>query len=161
MFTPGAEMSGLTWPKPCTGPLELKPASSPTKLEPRFGFKRTGYEEIAPFAGSVVLLPPGIRLSRYCPSAGKIFAAGIVALTAVGFCAVETKMTATAPAAAPLFATWPNNVAGKVGFVSFTRAIRPLASPAQSATLCPLLTQTQYCASEVCGGPGGPALFVR
>src|SRR5258708_5091486 len=48
MFTPGAEMSGLICPNPCTGPLELKSAVSPTKIGANRGFIRIGRLEIAP-----------------------------------------------------------------------------------------------------------------
>src|SRR5438128_12501994 len=44
-FTPGAEMSGLICPKPCTGPLELKSATSPTKRSVNLGFIRIGRSE--------------------------------------------------------------------------------------------------------------------
>src|SRR5258708_1737980 len=48
-FTPGAEMSGLICPKPCTGPRELKSATSPTKRSANLGFIRIGRSEISPF----------------------------------------------------------------------------------------------------------------
>src|SRR5260370_10714689 len=98
MVTPGAETSGLICPQPRTGPRELNPAICPTKLVPKNGFKRIGKLDIAPLAGSVVLLPPGIRLSRYWASSDPIFAPGMVDLTAGGVFAVRTKKTAPAPA---------------------------------------------------------------
>ena len=71
-----------------------------------------------------------------------MFAAGIVVLTAVGFSTAERKITATAPAVAPVFATCVKNVAGSSAPEVFTSPMRPLAVIGQSAGVWPFFTNT-------------------
>ena len=102
--TPGAEISGLIWPRPSTGPRELKPAISPIKPVLKNGFMRIGNSEIAPFAG-LLSSDAEMALISTWPSAVDTLAEGIVLLTAVGFSVVEIRITPTAPEAAAMFAT--------------------------------------------------------
>ena len=106
------------------------------------GLTRIGNCEIAPFGGSSASVMPSMRSTRSSPSAGMTLAAGIVPAPAVGLVVAEMKTTATAPAAAALLATSANGVAGSVGLVSLTSAMRPRASGGQSARVWPLRTKT-------------------
>src|SRR6185503_20377402 len=53
--TPGALISGFTWPMPRTGPRELKPAIWPMKESVTKRFRRIGNSDSAPFSGGTLL----------------------------------------------------------------------------------------------------------
>src|SRR6185436_12470558 len=120
--TPGALISGLTWPIPNTGPRELKPAISPMNESDKKAFSRIGNSDTAPFSGATLLSSVDeIASVRILASATEIVAAGIMALTAVAFWVSSIRITPMAPLAAACI-TWSPYVAPRT---RFTRAMRP------------------------------------
>src|SRR5712692_5210836 len=144
MFTPGAEMSGLICPKPCTGPLELKSATWPTKMSENIGFIRTGRFEIAPLVFATLA-------ARTLKSSGEMVAAGIKVFTPFTAPRASAMIMATAPAFLAC-AAMSKNVTPVV--MSLTNAMRPDTVLGQATV--GLSTKTYRWASDPAGNPALP-----